>query len=110
MLNQCVLSGNLGADPEVRYTQAGEPIASFSIAFHSNKEKSNWIKVKCFKKLAETCQNHLHKGDRIAVSGNLDQEEWEYKGKARKQFVIHAFSIEFINVGKDKDSNAKPPF
>ena len=52
MLNQTILTGNLGADPEVFYSTEGSPIASFSLAFKSSKKKTGWIKVKCFNKLA----------------------------------------------------------
>ena len=53
MLNQCTLTGNLGGDPEVFYSSEGSPVASFSLAFHSSKKKTGWIKVVCFQKLAE---------------------------------------------------------
>jgi hypothetical protein len=53
MLNQCTLTGNLGGDPEVFYSSEGNPVASFSLAFHSSKKKTGWIKVVCFQKLAE---------------------------------------------------------
>ena len=45
MLNQCVLTGNLGADPEVFYSSEGNMIASFNIAFHSSKKKTGWILI-----------------------------------------------------------------
>jgi hypothetical protein len=60
MLNQCLLTGNLGADPEVFYNPEGNPVTSFNIAFHSSKKKTCWIKVVCFQKLAEanpSCQD-----------------------------------------------------
>jgi hypothetical protein len=61
MLNQCTLTGNLGGDPEVFYSSEGNPVASFSLAFHSSKKKTGWIKVVCFQKLAEVTQKYLHK-------------------------------------------------
>lgn len=56
MLNQCTLTGNLGGDPEVFYSSEGNPVANFSLAFHSSKKKTGWIKVVCFQKLAEVAQ------------------------------------------------------
>ena len=53
MLNNCLLTGNLGADPEVFYSSEGDPIATFNLAFRSSKKKTNWIKITCFNKLAE---------------------------------------------------------
>ena len=96
MLNHCILTGHLGADPEMFYTKEGEPIASFNLAFKSGKEKTGWIKVTCFKKLAEVCEKYLHKGAKITVVGSLDQEKWESKGENRTTIKIIAQSIEFI--------------
>ena len=47
-MNQCILTGHLGADPDVRYSQNGDPIATFNLAFRLSKEKTGWIKVVCF--------------------------------------------------------------
>jgi single-strand DNA-binding protein len=97
MLNQCTLTGNLGGDPEVFYSSDGSPVASFSLAFHSSKKKTGWIKVVCFQKLAEVSQKYLHKGARIAVIGTLDNHKWETdEGIQRSSFQIIANTLEFI--------------
>jgi single-strand DNA-binding protein len=97
MLNQCTLTGNLGGDPEVFYSSDGSPVASFSLAFHSSKKKTGWIKVVCFQKLAEVTQKYLHKGARIAVIGTLDNHKWETdEGIQRSSFQIIANTLEFI--------------
>ena len=97
MLNQVVLTGNLGADPEVFYSSEGNPIASFSLAFHSSKKKTGWIKVTCFQRLAEVAEKYLHKGARIAIIGTLDQNKWETdEGLTRSTMQLLANSLEFI--------------
>ena len=97
MLNQIVLTGNLGADPEVFYSSEGNPIASFSLAFHSSKKKTGWIKVTCFQRLAEVAEKYLHKGARIAIIGTLDQNKWETdEGLTRSTMQLLANSLEFI--------------
>jgi single-strand DNA-binding protein len=96
MLNVCILSGHLGADPEIRYSQEGKPIATFSLAFHSGKNKTGWLKVTAFQKLAELTETYLHKGAKISVVGQLEQEKWESNGETRSGFKILANSIEFI--------------
>jgi single-strand DNA-binding protein len=53
MLNSLFLVGSLGADPNVFYSSEGNPVASFSLAFHAGKNKTRWIKVTAFHKLAE---------------------------------------------------------
>ena len=54
MLNNCILTGNLGADPEIFYSSDGEPIATFNLAFQSSKKKTGWIKVTCFHRLQKS--------------------------------------------------------
>ena len=97
MLNQCVLTGNLGADPEVFYSSEGNPVASFNLAFQSSKKKTCWVKIVAFQKLADICSQYLHKGARIAVIGTLDQNKWQGEdGQNRSTFQIIANSLEFI--------------
>lgn len=97
MLNQCVITGNLGADPDVFYSSEGNPVATFNVAFHASKKKTCWIRVTCFQKLAEVVSRYLHKGARIAVIGTLDQQRWESdEGQPRSSFQIIANSLEFI--------------
>ena len=107
MLNSCILTGNLGADPEVFYGSEGDPIATFNLAFKSSKKKTGWIKVTCFNKLAEITETYLHKGARIAVIGTLDQQKWETdEGATRTSYQLIANSIEFIKTdGRGFDEN-----
>ena len=99
MLNQVVLTGNLGDDPSSHYTLEGLAIAHFNIAFKSSAKKkdANWIKVSCFGKLAEVASTYLHKGARIALIGILDQNKWTTDdGQNRSTFQLIANSVEFI--------------
>ncbi len=97
-MNIITLSGNLGADPEVFYSSEGNPIASFSLAFRSGKDHTGWMKVVAFKKLAEITEKNLKKGDRVIVSGSLDQEQWEnHEGAKRTSLKVIANSIEFFH-------------
>ena len=113
MLNSCVLTGNLGADPEIFYSSDGDPIATFNLAFRSSKKKIGWIKVTTFNKLADITERHLHKGARIAVVGTLDQNKWETdEGVTRSTYQLIANSIEFIKTDgrgfKDNQSDDVP--
>jgi single-strand DNA-binding protein len=97
MLNQTVLTGNLGEDPRDFFTPDGIQVTSFNLAFQSGKKKTCWIKVVCFKKLAELASRYLHKGARIAISGTLDQEKWTDKeGQNKTTFQILGNTLEFI--------------
>ena len=97
MMNQVVLTGNLGADPEVFYSNEGNPIASFNLAFKSGRNKTGWIKVTAFKRMAEIVEKYLHKGARIGIIATLDQQKWETdEGENRSSFQLILNSLEFI--------------
>ncbi len=115
MLNSCILTGNLGADPEVFYSSEGAPVATFNLAFRSSKKKTGWIKVTCFHRLAEVAEKYLHKGARIGIVGTLDQQKWETdEGVARTSFQLIANSLEFIKTDgrgfEDGQDNNGTPF
>ena len=111
MLNSCILTGNLGADPEVFYNSEGDPIATFNLAFQSSKKKTGWIKVTCFHRMTQVAEKYLSRGDRIGIVGTLDQQKWETdEGVQRSSFQLITNSIEFIKTsdkgfeeGQDKD-------
>ena len=96
MINSAIVIGHLGQDPEVFYSKDGDPIASFNIAIKSGKDKTSWIKVTAFKKLAEICETYLHKGAKVIVNGSLDPEPWQKDGENRSNIKIIAFNIEFM--------------
>ena len=107
MLNQTVLTGNLGQDPEVFFTSEGDPIAKFSLAFKASKKKTGWIKVVCFKRLAEIVEKYLHSGARVAVIGTLDENKWETdEGVKKSNFQLLCNSLEFIKTdGRGFENN-----
>jgi single-strand DNA-binding protein len=99
VLNTCVLTGNLGNDPEIFYNSEGQPVANFNLAFRAGKKKTGWIRVTCFNKTAGIVEQYLKKGDRIAVSGALDFHQWETnEGAKRSAIQMIANTIEFIKV------------
>ena len=115
-MNVCILSGNLGADPEEFYSSEGNPVVTFNLAFKSSKDKTGWIKIVCFNRLAETATKYLHKGAKICISGTLDQNKWETdEGQTRTNFQLIAHNIDFIKTdgrgfeGKADEENG-PPF
>jgi len=109
MLNTCILTGNLGADPEVFYSSEGDPVATFNLAFRSSKKKTGWIKITCFHRLAEVTEKHLHKGARIAVTGTLDQSKWETdEGVTRSSYQVIASTLEFIKTDGRGFGDNKP--
>ena len=92
MLNRITIMGRLGRDPEVRYTQAGRPVASFSLAVDRDfKDKAtDWIPVVAWEALAKFVQQYFHKGQMAVVEGRLQIRDWIDKdgGKRRSAEVI----------------------
>ena len=96
---QC--TGNLGADPEVRFTTSGARIAEMRIAVYAGKDRngearSAWLTVKGFGNIAEWIADNLCKGDRIAITeGQLDEETWQDKasGAKRSKVIVKAWKI-----------------
>ncbi len=107
MLNQAVLTGNIGQDPEIFFTSEGKPIAKFSIAFKGSKMKTSWIKIVCFGRLAELTEQHLHQGARVGIIGTLDENKWETdEGVKKSNFQILCNSLEFIKTdGRGFENN-----
>lgn len=107
MLNKVILIGRLTKDPELRYTQAGIPVASFSLAvdrpFVKDKEKeTDYIDIVAWRKLAETCGNHLGKGRLVGVEGSLRVRSYETaEGQKRKVAEVVADNIHFLDRPKE---------
>ena len=86
-VNKVILVGNLGQDPIVRYTKAGQAVASFSLATSekwtgkdgNKEEKTEWHRVIAWGKLGEICGEYLNKGKQVYIEGRLQTREWEDK-------------------------------
>jgi len=91
-VNKVILVGNLGKDPEVRYTPSGKAITSFSIATTENwkdkegnkQEKTEWHKIVTFDRLAEICGEYLAKGRQVYVEGRLQTRSWDDKSGVKR--------------------------
>ena len=91
MINKVILIGNLGADPELRYTQSGAPVASFRVATTERwigqdgqmQEQTEWHHIVAWRRLAEICGEYLSKGSRVYIEGKLQTREWEKDGIKR---------------------------
>jgi len=99
-LNRVMLIGNLGKDPELKYTQSGDAVANFSIACGESwkdaegnkKERTEWMNIVAWKKLAEICGQYLHKGSKVFVEGKLQTRSWDDKNGIKRyttEVVIH---------------------
>lgn len=92
-VNKVILVGNLGRDPEVRYTKSGQAVASFSLATSerwtgkdgSKEEKTEWHRITAWGKLGEICGEYLSKGKQVYIEGRLQTREWEDKDGNKRQ-------------------------
>ena len=92
-VNKVLIIGNLGSDPEIKYTKAGDPVANLSIATSESwkdknsgdlQEKVEWHRVVMFSRLAEIAEQYLKKGSKVFVEGKLQTRKWQdQEGKDR---------------------------
>ncbi len=83
-VNKVILIGNLGKDPEMRYTQGGDPIANFSLATNEawtdragqKQERTEWHRVEVFGKPAQVAADYLSKGRQVYIEGSVRYDEW----------------------------------
>ena len=110
-LNQVVLQGNLGKDPDLRYTQNGKAVATISIAvkrnFPTNGEYlSDWINVVFWGKQAETVANHFQKGSEILITGSMQVRSYENK-KGDKVYITEVVAREFSFTSGSKQNGGR---
>ena len=109
-MNKAMVIGNLGNDPEIRYTQKGTAVATFSIATTERwkdadgvqQEHTEWHKIVAWKGLAEICGDHLKKGSKVYIEGKMQTRKWEENGISRYTTEIIAKSMEMLG-GKSFD-------
>lgn len=78
MYQRIIIIGNLGRDPEQRFTPDGTPVTTFSVATsrrYGEKDETTWFRVTVWSKQAESCNQYLHKGSKVLVEGRLRPDE-----------------------------------
>jgi single-strand DNA-binding protein len=109
-INKVILIGNLGSDPEVRYTPSGDAVANFSIATSEEwkdkntgekRERTEWHRIVAWRRLGEICGEYLSKGRQVYVEGRIQTNAWEDKeGIKRYTTEILASTVQFLG-GRD---------
>jgi single-strand DNA-binding protein len=105
-LNKVMIIGNLGRDPEMRYTPSGKPVTSFSLACSRSwvssdgerREETEWFNVVAWGNLAEICNQHLSKGQQVYVEGRLQTRSWE-DNNGQRHFRTEVVANEMIILG-----------
>jgi single-strand DNA-binding protein len=121
MVNKVILVGNLGKDPEVRYTSGGQAVANLRIATSRSwtdkqsgqrKEETEWHDVEVWGKQAEQCGEYLAKGRQVYVEGRLKTDKWQDKqsGQERSKVKIVADTVRFLGGrGAGAGAGGRPP-
>jgi len=105
-LNKVMLIGNVGTDPEMRFTANGNPVTSFRVATSrayttsegERRQETEWFTVVAWKKQAESCNQFLNKGQRVYVEGSLRTRSWEGRdGQKRVTAEVIASRVLFLD-------------
>ena len=115
MYQSVTVIGHLGRDPEMRYTSSGVAVTNFSVATSRKwtdaagaaQERTTWFKVSAWRKLAETCNQYLHKGQLVMVEGEIDASAWTGQdGTAKATLELTARTVKFLSKGGEAQQEA----
>lgn len=112
-VNKVILIGNLGKDPEIRYTQSGTAVANFTLATteswggkdgQEKQEKTEWHNIVVWARLAEICNQYLSKGRQVYIEGRIQTRKWEDRdGNTRYTTEIVARDMQMLGGRGDND-------
>ena len=115
-VNKIILIGRIGKDPEIRYTQKGDPIASFSLATsekYKERESTQWHRIEVFGKTAEFVRDYASKGRLVYIEGKVEYEEWvDKEGNKRNTTKIKVGfdgKLNFLDRGSKESGSAADP-
>jgi len=104
------LIGNLGQDPEMRYTPGADSVTSFSVACDVGKDKpAMWVRVTCWQKLAELANEHLAKGKKVFVRGRVRVSDYtDREGEKRYSLEVTADVLRFLSPAPQRENGEVP--
>ena len=118
-INKVILVGNLGKDPDMRYTAGGDAVANLSIATSESwndnqtgekKEKTEWHRVVFFRRIAEVCGEYLRKGSSVYIEGSLRTRDWEDdQGNKRYTTEIIGREMQMLGGRRSEDNMDQSP-
>ncbi len=116
MYQQITLIGNLGNEPELRYTPSGVPVVSFNLAVNKSwtdaeggkQDKTTWFRVTAWRKLAEIAAQYLAKGKQVLIVGELEDARafTDKEGNARASLEVTAQTIKFLSRADDGNAHS----
>ena len=117
-INKVILVGNLGQDPEVKFTAGGAAVTTLSIATSESwkdkesgneQEKTEWHRVVLWRRLAEIAGEYLKKGSKVYIEGQLQTRKWEQEGQTRYTTEVIARDMQFLDSRGNIDNSNSPP-
>lgn len=110
-LNKITLIGNLGRDPEMRYTSSGTPVTNFSMAVSrvsrtpdgEQREETEWFTVNCWDRLAETANQYLQKGRQVYIEGRVSLGQWDDRQTGEKRCRLEVRATNLVLLGQRGD-------
>ena len=117
-INKVILVGNLGQDPEVKFTAGGAAVTTLSIATSESwkdkesgneQEKTEWHRVVLWRRLAEIAGEYLKKGSKVYIEGQLQTRKWEQEGQTRYTTEVIARDMQFLDSKGNTDNSNSPP-
>ena len=114
-INKVILVGNLGQDPEVKYTAGGAAVTTLSLATSeswkdkdtgSDQEKTEWHRVVLWRRLAEIAGEYLKKGSKVYIEGQLQTRKWEQDGQTRYTTEVVGRDMQFLDSRSSSSSES----
>ena len=113
-VNKVIIIGNLGADPEIKYTQSNVPVANFRVATTESwkdrntgewQEKTEWHRVVAWRYLAERAERYLRKGKQVYVEGRIETRSWEDQS-GQKHYMTEIIAQQMMLLGRRDENDA----
>ena len=118
-INKVILVGNLGQDPEVKYTAGGAAVTTLSLATSeswkdidtgTDQEKTEWHRVVLWRRLAEIAGEYLKKGSKVYIEGQLQTRKWEQDGQTRYTTEVVGRDMQFLDSRGSSSSDSSSSY
>ncbi len=115
-INKVILVGNVGADPEVKYTPSGVPVGKFSLATNERfknksgewQDRTEWHNIVAWQRLAEIVGEYVSKGSKVYIEGKLQTSSWEDRRSGEKKYRTGIVARDLVLLGLRENGNLKP--
>lgn len=115
-VNQVILVGNVGRDPEVKYTPSGVPVAKFSLATNERfkgkneqwQDRTEWHSIVAWQRLAEIVREYVRKGTKLYVEGKLQTTNWQDRQSGEKKYRTEVVARKLVLLGSRENGRNAP--